>query len=84
MQAAYSNKDLTVFFGTLQAVATWATVSDKKWPKQFQWEEGWQLTQKGLKFGRLKGLIKANLSTKIGRNPMNIHGVMTNYFRKIR
>ena len=38
----------------------------------------------GLKFGTLKGLIKANLSTKFGRNPMNIHGVMTNYLRKIR
>ena len=38
----------------------------------------------GLKCGTLKGLIKANLSTKFGRNPMNIHGVMTNYLRKIR
>ena len=38
----------------------------------------------GLKFGTLKGLIKANLSTKFGRNPMTIHGVMTNYLRKIR
>ena len=38
----------------------------------------------GLKFGTLKGLIKANLSTKFGRTPMNIHGVMTDYLRKIR
>ena len=38
----------------------------------------------GLNFGTLKGLIKANLSTKFGRNPMNIHGVMTDYLRKIR
>ena len=38
----------------------------------------------GLKFGTLKGLIKANLSTKISRNPMNIDGVMTDYLRKIR
>ena len=37
-----------------------------------------------LKFGTLKGLITADLSTKFGRNPMNIHGVMTNYSRKIR
>ena len=34
-----------------------------------------------LKFGTLKGLIKADLSTNFGRNPMNIHGVMTNYVR---
>ena len=40
--------------------------------------------QIGLKFGTLKGLIKADLCTTFGRNPMNIHGVMTNYFRKIR
>ena len=38
----------------------------------------------GLKFGTLKGLIKANLSTKFRRNPINIHGVMTNYLRNIR
>ena len=38
----------------------------------------------GLKFGTRKGLITANLSTKCGRNPMNIHGVMTNYLRKIK
>ena len=38
----------------------------------------------GLKFGTLEGLIKADLSTNIGRNPMNIHGVMTDYVRKIR
>ena len=28
----------------------------------------------GLKFDTLTGLIKADLSTKFGRNPMNIHG----------
>ena len=38
----------------------------------------------GLKFGTLEGLIKANLSTNFGRNPMNIHRVMTDYVRKIR
>ena len=38
----------------------------------------------GLKFGTLKGLITADLCTNFGRNPMNIHGVMTNYLRKIR
>ena len=38
----------------------------------------------GLKFGTLKGLIKADLCTNFSRNPMNIHGVMTNYLRKIR
>ena len=38
----------------------------------------------GLKFSTLKGLIKANRSTTFGRNPMNIHGVMTDYLRKIR
>ena len=37
-----------------------------------------------LKFGTHEGLIKADLSTKFGRNPMNIHGVMTDYVRKIR
>ena len=37
-----------------------------------------------LKFGTLKGLIKADLSTNFNRNPMNIHGVMTDYLRKIR
>ena len=38
----------------------------------------------GLKFGTLKGLIKADLRTNFGRNLMNIHGVMTDYLRKIR
>ena len=38
----------------------------------------------GLKCGTLKGLIKADLRTNFGRNPMNIHGVMTEYVRKIR
>ena len=38
----------------------------------------------GLKFGTLKGLIKADLCTNFGRNAMNIHGVMTDYLRKIR
>ena len=38
----------------------------------------------GLKFGTPKGLIKADLCTNFGRNPMNIHGVMTDYLRKIR
>ena len=38
----------------------------------------------GLTFGTLKGLIKADLRTNFGRNPMNIHGVMTDYLRKIR
>ena len=38
----------------------------------------------GLKFGTLKGPIKADLCTNVGRNPMNIHGVMTDYLRKIR
>ena len=37
----------------------------------------------GLKFGTRKGLIKADLRTNFG-NPMNIHGVMTDYLRKIR
>ena len=37
-----------------------------------------------LKFGTIKGLIKADLCTNFGRNPMNIHGVMTDYLRKIR
>ena len=40
--------------------------------------------QIGLKFGTLKGLIKADLCTNFGRNPMNIHGVMTDYLCKIR
>ena len=30
--------------------------------------------QIGLEFGTLKGLIKANLSTKFGRNPINVNG----------
>ena len=34
MRAACSNKDLTIFFGTSQAVAIRAIVSDKKWTKQ--------------------------------------------------
>ena len=38
----------------------------------------------GQKFGTRKGLIKADLSTNVGRNPMNIHGGMTDYLRKIR
>ena len=38
----------------------------------------------GLKFGTFKKLIKADLCTNFGRNPMNIHGVMTDYLRKIR
>ena len=38
----------------------------------------------GLTFGTFKGLIKADLCTNFGRNPMNIHGVMTDYLRKIR
>ena len=38
----------------------------------------------GLKFVTLKGLIKADLRTNFGRNPMNIHGVITDYLRKIR
>ena len=38
----------------------------------------------GLKFGTLKGLIKADLRTNFGMNPMNIHGVMTDYLRIIR
>ena len=41
-------------------------------------------TRKGLKFGTLEGLSKADLSTSFGRNPMNIHGVMIDYLRKIR
>ena len=40
--------------------------------------------QIGLKFGTLEGLIKADLSTNFGMNPMNIHGVMTDYVRKIK
>ena len=38
----------------------------------------------GLNFGTLEGTIKADLSTNFGRNPMNIHGVMTDYVHKIR
>ena len=37
-----------------------------------------------LNFGTLEGLIKADLSTTFGRNPMNIHGVMTDYVHKIK
>ena len=38
----------------------------------------------GLKVGTLEGLIKADLSTNFGRNPMDIHEVMIDYLRKIR
>ena len=41
-------------------------------------------TRIGLKFGTLEGLIKEDRSANFGRNPMNIHGVMTDYVRKIR
>ena len=41
-------------------------------------------TRIGLKFRTIKGLIKADPSANLGRNPMNIHGVMTDYLRKIR
>ena len=41
-------------------------------------------TRIGLKFGTLKGHIKADRCTNFGRNPMNIHGVMTDYLRTIR
>ena len=41
-------------------------------------------TRIGLKCGTLKGLIKADLCTNFGRNPLNVHGVMTDYMRKIR
>ena len=41
-------------------------------------------TRIGLTFGTLERLIKADLSTNFGRTPMNIHGVMTDYVRKIR
>ena len=41
-------------------------------------------TRIGLQFGTLEEIIKADLSTNFGRNPMNIHGVMTDYVRKIR
>ena len=37
----------------------------------------------GLKFGTLEGLIKADLSTNFGRNPIDIHGVMIDYSRAI-
>ena len=43
-----------------------------------------------LKFGTLKGVIKANLSTNFGRYPINIHGVMcinkiiSNFYRAYR
>ena len=37
----------------------------------------------GLKFDTLEGLIKADLSTNIVRNTMDIHGVMIDYSRKI-
>ena len=40
--------------------------------------------QKEPKFGTRKGLSKENLNNKFGRNPMNIHRVMTDYLRKIR
>ena len=38
----------------------------------------------GQKYGTHKGLIKADLSTNFGRNPMKIHGVMINYLRKMK
>ena len=38
----------------------------------------------GLIFGTLEGITKADLRTNFGRNPMNIHGGMTDYVRKIR
>ena len=41
-------------------------------------------TRIGLIFGTLEGLIKADLSTNFGMNPMNIHGVMTDNVRKTR
>ena len=41
-------------------------------------------TEIGLKFGALKGLIKADRCTNFDWNPMNIHGVITDYLRKIR
>ena len=41
-------------------------------------------TRIGLKFDTHEGLIKADLSTNFGRNLMKIHGVMTDYVRKIR
>ena len=34
MRAACSNRDLIVFFVTLQALATWTLVSGMKWSKQ--------------------------------------------------
>ena len=34
MQAACSNRDLTVFFIISQVLATWEIVSGIKWPKQ--------------------------------------------------
>ena len=37
-----------------------------------------------LKCDILKGLIKANLNIKFGRNLKNMHRVMTDYLRKIR
>ena len=40
-------------------------------------------TRIGLKYDTLEGLIKADLSTNFGRNPMNIHGVITDYVRTI-
>ncbi len=41
-------------------------------------------TRTWLKFGTREGYIKADRSNNIGRNPMNVHGVMTDYVRKIR
>ena len=38
----------------------------------------------GMKFDTREGLIKADLSTNFGRDPMDIHGVMIDYSRKIR
>ena len=34
-------------------------------------------------YGTHKVLIKADLSTNFGRNPMKIHGVMIDYLRKM-
>ena len=41
------------------------------------------LTPLKLKFGTLKGIIKANLGTKFGENLIKIHGVTINYSYKI-
>ena len=41
-------------------------------------------TRIGLKFGTLKGRIKADFRTNFGRNLMNIYRVMTDYLHKIK